>query len=185
MKQGNLKWLSFIVITMMSAWSLTLSAQTMTMSKVKQAGVIVLADQDWLPFKATGHLIHIRLNDKARPKHKKNEIMIHEIDCKTQTKNVYTVTISKDDFGVDDEEISIVRFNTPINEKDFLITNESKGLFFCSYRNIDNDFNQYEIKVVLFYKTYADVLTGQTLGEEWDLGKAYQYIKEMFKSYLK
>ena len=86
--------------------------------------------------------------------------------------------------GADPEETN-TRFETPLNERDFIISNESKGLFFCSSRNIGEDFRQYEIKVVLFYKNFDDIIAGRVLGEEYDLGKAYYYIKEMFRPYQK
>lgn len=185
MKRRIFEWLSSVVITMLSACPLTTSAQTMTLEKAKQAGVILLADKDWAPFKATGNMIYLRLDDKTRPKHKKNEIMIHEVDCRTQKQERYMVTIDKENFGLDNEDISVLRFRTPLNERDFIISNESKGLFFCSSRNIDEDFRQYEIKMVLFYKNFEDVIAGCVLGEEYDLERAYYYIKEMFKPYQK
>lgn len=185
MKKSIFNWLSIVVIMMLGACPLTASAQTMSLAKAKQAGVILLADKDWVPFKATGNIIYLRLGDKARPKHKKNEIMIHEVDCRTQKQDKYAVTLDKEWFEMDNEEITFARFETPLNERDFIISNESKGLFFCSYRNLGEDFRQYEIKVVLFYKNFDDIIAGRVLGEEYDLGKAYYYIKEMFRPYQK
>lgn len=185
MKQKFLESLSILVIMIGGLCPLTTSAQTMTLEKAKKAGIIVLADKEWVPLSATGHMIYLRLRDKARPKHKKNEILIHEIDCRTQKQDIYKVTLEKGKFEMSSEWIEMSRLTTPLKERDFSISKEDKGLFFCSSKNVTEDFRQYEIKLVLFYKNLEDIFAGSALGEVYDLDRAFFFMSEMFKPYLK
>lgn len=150
--------------------------QEMTEKKVKKANVIVLLDEGWDSWDSTkkGNTIYIRLNDKSRPAHKRNEILIHE--------NHKTLTMELDDdaLGVDDDEITIIKLNHP---NSLCIANDISELKL--YIGLIGNTRKYVIDTVGFYETFDDVINVKPLGFTDDMDVAYEYIAKIFKAFCK
>lgn len=165
-----------LVFTSVMLMSMGIQAQNMTPSKVKDANVIVLLDKDWEPFTLNGNMIEIQLNDKTRPAHKKNEILIHE------NMNVYTVELD-DDFAIDDEEIAQVRISGGYAFG--FVHENSKLSFWILNSDKDTKVREYQVEAVMFYNNNNDILKERPLGMVTDMNLAYMYISQVFLAFTK
>lgn len=168
-----------LLVTLLLLMTIAASAQQMTKAKVRQAGVIVLSDKYVNPAGTKGNMIILRLNDKSRPKHKKNEIMIHEVCLATKVNQIHNCTIDKGELEIDKNGLIVWD-----DETNFSFNLDGENMTFIILNNNNSDgARRYKIENVLFYKLYIDMFTESPLGEEWDMVAAYQYIAEMFKPY--
>jgi len=153
------------------------SAQQMSKSKAKQAGVVVLYDKYVNPSGTKGNMIILRLRDKSRPKHNSNEIMVHEVCLETKVNQVHNVTIDKGELDMDESGLGTLN----LEGLNIMLNLEDGGMVFHIYNQHER--RKYKIEHVRFYKVYTDMFVEGGLGEEWNLNSAYQYIMEMFKPY--